>query len=123
MNNNLEQLKDTRKVLEELYSLYTTEEGELIGIEELNAMIYKGKKLHADQDQIWIKKEEGIIKISGEDENKRSLYLSFIRLFNPEKEVRFCDLQSDSEEQIFLEETKASINDLISSKNTKKGRI
>lgn len=123
MNNNLEQLKDTRKVLEELYSLYTTEEGELIGIEELNAMIYKGKKLHADQDQIWIKKEEGIIKISGEDENKRSLYLSFIRLFNPDKEVRFYDLQSDSEEQRFLEETKASINDLISSKNTKKGRI
>lgn len=121
MNNKLDLVRKTRESLECLYSLYDGNigGGDLIIIDELDGILYKGKKYHFDQDLISFKNQEGFIKINGNPEDDKTLYESSITLSKTE-EVSFNNLEENSEEYLYLSELDKNINNLVSKENIKK---
>lgn len=122
MNNNLDLVRKIRESLESLYSLYDGNigGGDLIIVDELDGILYKGKKLHFDQALISFKNKEGLIKINGYAEDDKTLYGSSVKLSKTEKEVSFYNLEENSEEYLLLLELYKNINNVINPKNTKK---
>ena len=94
--------------------------GNLIIITELEGVLYKGKQLSFDQNVINFKNNEGFLNIDGIAENDKTSYKSWIRLSKTKEEVKFCDLEEDSQEHLWLSELIQNINSLINSSNTKK---
>ena len=101
----IEKLKIVKKLLEELYELYVNDiDGEIIIIDDLDSYIYKGKKLHFDQNLIFYNNNGKIISIDGK-ENSNSLEIrSFIKL-GEQEQISFDELKINSEEYKFLEDT------------------
>lgn len=122
MNNKLDLIKKTRDSLESLYLAYDGDigGGDLIIITELEGCLYKGKQLSFDQNVINFKNNEGFLNIDGLAENDKTLYKSWIRLRKTKEEVKFCDLEENSQEHLWLSELIQNINSLINSSNTKK---
>lgn len=122
MNNKLDLIKKTRDSLEKLYLAYDGNigGGDLIIITELEGILYKGKQLSFDQNIISFKNNEGFLNIDGLSENDKTPHKSWIRLSKTKEEVKFCDLEEDSQEHLWLSELIQNINSLINSSNTKK---
>lgn len=99
-DSSVMQLLDNLKLsLEELYQLYNGDiDGEMVMIDELDCSIYKGKKLHQDQNVIMYNSEQGTIKIDGVN---GIIKKSFVKI-NGKDEVMFDMLNEQSEEFQFV---------------------
>lgn len=122
MSNKLELVKKTRYSLESLYLLYDGNKGggDLIVVDELNGILYKGKDFHFDQELIYFENDDGIIKIDGYAEDERPLYTSGIILSKSNEEVSFYNLEKDSEEYLFLSEFNTNVNNMINLEHSKR---
>lgn len=111
--NAKQQLNNTRLLLEKIYQLYNGDtDGEMVMIDELDCFIYKGKKMHFDQNIIMYTSEEGMIKIDGTEANDNAIAKSFVKI-NGKDEVGFDMLTDQIEEIQFVENVIDKLNNKL----------
>ena len=111
--NAKHQLNNTRLLLEKIYQLYNGDtDGEMVMIDELDCFIYKGKKMHFDQNIIMYTSEEGMIKIDGTEANDNTIAKSFVKI-NGKDEVGFDMLTDQIEEIQFVENVIDKLNNKL----------
>lgn len=114
----MDYIRTTKILLEDLYDLYScSNDGEMVIIEELDCFIYKGKKLHYDQNMIIYNSVEGTIKIDGNDDDNSIIRKSYIKIREKE-EVGFDIVSENPEELQFLNNVIKKINNILNP-NTK----
>ena len=110
-------VKTMKTLLENLYIMYSFgNDGEMVIINELDCYIYKGKKLHHNQNLIIYNSDEGTIKIDGIENDNSIISKSYIKI-NGKKEVGFDIINENDEELQFLNNIIIKINNIVNSNN------
>lgn len=108
-------LKTIKVLLENLYVSYNLDsDGEMVIIDELGCYIYKGKRLHHQQNLIMYTDDEGTIKIDGIEDDNSLISKSYVKI-NKKEEVGFNALNENSDELQFLNNVIIKINNILNS--------
>lgn len=113
-------VRTMKTLLENLYISYNIDkDGEMVIIDELGCYIYKGKKLHHDQNLIIYNDDEGTIKIDGTEDDNSLISKSYVKI-NEKEEVGFNALNENSDELQFLNNVIIKINNILNSNDINK---
>ncbi|MBQ7790186.1 MAG: hypothetical protein IJ399_02870 [Bacilli bacterium] len=113
-------LKTIKVLLENLYVSYNFDsDGEMVIIDELGCYIYKGKRLHHQQNLIMYTDDEGTIKIDGIEDDSSIVSKSYIQITEKEK-VSFSAIKENSVELQFLNNVIIKINNILDSNDMNK---
>lgn len=113
-------LKTIKVLLENLYVSYNLDsDGEMVIIDQLGCYIYKGKRLHHQQNLIMYTDVEGTIKIDGIEDDSSIVSKSYIQITEKEK-VSFSAIKENSDELQFLNNVIIKINNILDSNDMNK---